>query len=90
MTTKRQVTAVVASALDAALDGDFTVEGLAAVVTDALVGEFTIQAKPARGSMQGDMGPQHPNYRCDCVCVIPCASGTCRYPIAHDNRPDTV
>lgn len=27
---------------------------------------------------------------CDCVCVIPCASGTCRYPVVDDDRLDTV
>lgn len=78
MTTKRQITAVVAASLDAALDNDFTVEGLAKVLTDALVGQFTIGAKPARGTMQGD---EPPHVCGDCPCMIPCASATCRYPL---------
>lgn len=63
MTTKREVAAVIFTALDAALDGDFTTDGLAGVLTDALLAKFTVQAKPPRGSMQGDMGPQHPQNR---------------------------
>lgn len=65
MATRRQVAAVIFTALDAALDGDFTTDGLADVLTDAVLGEFTVGAKKPRGSMQGDMGPQHPNYRDD-------------------------
>lgn len=65
MTTKREVAAVIFTALDAALDDACTLEGLAAVLTDAVLARFTVQTKPPRGSMQGDMGPKHPNYRND-------------------------